>query len=107
MSSEQQTLPSAGTRKSNISKPLATNTNKLQQSLQIEGSRKSNLPVPTVRVPTLALRRNPSRKAKINSEAAAVIDEETGKTAIERIEDKIDVKMAALNAPATSTGKPF
>ena len=46
-------------------------------------------------------------KAKINSESAAVIDEATGKTAIERTEDKIDVKMAALNAPETSTGKPF
>ena len=46
-------------------------------------------------------------KAKINSEAAAVIDEETGKTAIERTEDRIDKKMAALNAPETATGKPF
>ena len=46
-------------------------------------------------------------KAKINSEAAAVIDEETGKTAIERTENRIDIKMAELNAPETATGKPF
>lgn len=46
-------------------------------------------------------------KAKINAESAAVRDEETGKTAVERWEDIMDRKMAALSAPETATGKPF
>lgn len=46
-------------------------------------------------------------KAKINSEAAAVIDEYTGKTAIQRMEDKLDVKMAKLNTPTLITENPF
>ena len=46
-------------------------------------------------------------KAKINAESPAVHDEETGKTAVQRWEDIMDRKMGWLNAPETSTGKPF
>jgi len=46
-------------------------------------------------------------KAKINSEAAAVIDELTGKTAVQRTEDNLDKKMAALNKPALISENPF
>lgn len=46
-------------------------------------------------------------KAKINSEAAAVIDEYTGKTAVQRMEDKLDVKMVRQNTPALLTENPF
>ena len=46
-------------------------------------------------------------KAKINAESPAVIDQESGKTAVERMEAIMDKKMGWLNAPATANGKPF
>ena len=46
-------------------------------------------------------------KAKLNSDSPAVDDEATGKTAVQRLEDEIDARIAALDTSATSTGKPF
>ena len=46
-------------------------------------------------------------KAKINAESPAVMDTDTGKTAVERMEAIMDKKMGWLNAPATADGKPF
>lgn len=46
-------------------------------------------------------------KAKINAESPAVRDTETGKTAVERYEEIMDKKIAALKLPETATGKPF
>ena len=46
-------------------------------------------------------------KAKINAESPAAIDQESGKTAVERMEAIMDKKMGWLNAPATENGKPF
>lgn len=46
-------------------------------------------------------------KAKINAESPAVRNAETGKTAVERYEEIMDKKIAALKSPETATGKPF
>ena len=46
-------------------------------------------------------------KAKINAESPAVMDTDTGKTAVERMEAIMDKKMGWLNATATADGKPF
>ena len=46
-------------------------------------------------------------KAKINAESPAAMDQESGKTAVERMEAIMDKKMGWLNAPATADGKPF
>ena len=46
-------------------------------------------------------------KAKMVAETPAVQIEETGKTAVERMEAIMDKKMGWLNAPATADGKPF
>ena len=43
-------------------------------------------------------------KAKINAESPAAIDQESGKTAVERMEAIMDKKMGWLNAPATANG---
>ena len=46
-------------------------------------------------------------KAKLNADSPAVDDEATGKTAVQRLEDEIDARIAALDTSAISTGKPF
>ena len=46
-------------------------------------------------------------KAKLNSDSPGVDDEATGKTAVQRLEDEIDARIAALDTSATSSGKPF
>ncbi len=46
-------------------------------------------------------------KAKMVAETPAVQIAETGKTAVDAMEDIMDKKMGWLNEPATATGKPF
>lgn len=46
-------------------------------------------------------------KAKMVAETPAVQIEETGKTAVDAMEDIMDKKMGWLNAPETAQGKPF
>ena len=46
-------------------------------------------------------------KAKMVAETPAVQIAETGKTAVDNMEDIMDKKMGWLNEPATATGKPF
>ena len=41
------------------------------------------------------------------AETPAVQIEETGKTAVDAMEDIMDKKMGWLNAPETAQGKPF
>ena len=46
-------------------------------------------------------------KAKLNSDSPVVDNEATSKTAVQRLEDEIDTRIAALDTSVTSTGKPF
>ena len=46
-------------------------------------------------------------KAKMVAETPAVQIAETGKTAVDAMEDVIDIKMGFLTAPETAQGKPF
>ena len=46
-------------------------------------------------------------KARLNADAPAIDNETTGKTAVVRLEEEIDARIAALDTTSTSTGKPF